>query len=482
MISFDRIGEDNNERQLLSSNSQDFNQKKEFMEASFEVLPRLNEIKFGSGVIDELLFLDLPRECRLPTGIMMLEYGNAVQESVYEQFRVVREGQMRIIFTADLKILCWEFCVRRHEDLFSRRLVAPQVNQLLQIAQKFQSTITESGTGEASQQNLQKNCSMFVAAGRQLAKRLELPSLNNMGFSKRHVRSLQISEVFNNMKGFMDFCEDQKLGPIEGMKIIHGSANPAKVQLQTRQDFEFLADIQGLSSSWNTCNKPVAQQQGQGNQQSNDNEMVSRGALSGSAEAALNFSNFQNHLARQNSINSNSNSQQDAISSYSNLNQICSSSSVIGSSVQNLPARGFTKPHLLHPRNHFQTSHRQILQNTNKGDTGSRPQKQCHSGQSASGSGEGERPGFGVSSSGAGTFDVYGSEGANRSVTTTSDSHSGTPNSESSAAGNYQKAPVVAHNVQLSEEFFQGMVNEFAESGYFSSDLEDAMPFNSREK
>jgi hypothetical protein len=48
--------------------------------------------------------LDLPREYRFPSGIMMLEYGKAVQESVYEQLRVVREGQLRIIFTHDLKV------------------------------------------------------------------------------------------------------------------------------------------------------------------------------------------------------------------------------------------------------------------------------------------------------------------------------------------------------------------------------------------
>ena len=62
-----------------------------FTEATYEVLPRLNEIKFGSGVIDELLFLDLPRETRL-------------EESVYEPLRVVREGQLHIIFTQDLKV------------------------------------------------------------------------------------------------------------------------------------------------------------------------------------------------------------------------------------------------------------------------------------------------------------------------------------------------------------------------------------------
>lgn len=74
-------------------------------EATFEVLPRLNEIKFGSGVIDELLFLDLPKEYRTSTGLMVLEYAKAVQESVHEQLRVVREGHLRIVFAQDLKVL-----------------------------------------------------------------------------------------------------------------------------------------------------------------------------------------------------------------------------------------------------------------------------------------------------------------------------------------------------------------------------------------
>lgn len=88
----------------------------------------------------------------------MVEYSKAVQESIYEQLRVVHEGQLRIIFTPELKvnwevnltwiffvfifqfaflplsvpdhlqILSWEFCARRHEELLPRRLVAPQVN------------------------------------------------------------------------------------------------------------------------------------------------------------------------------------------------------------------------------------------------------------------------------------------------------------------------------------------------------------------
>ena len=73
-------------------------------EATFDVLARLNEIKFASGIIDEFLYLDLPRENRFSNGLMMLEYRKAVQETVHEQFRVIREGHLRIIFSQDLKV------------------------------------------------------------------------------------------------------------------------------------------------------------------------------------------------------------------------------------------------------------------------------------------------------------------------------------------------------------------------------------------
>ena len=73
-------------------------------EASFEVLPRLNKIKFDSGVVDELLFLDMPQEHRLPSGILLLEYAKVTQQTVYDHLRVVREGQLRIKFTPDLKV------------------------------------------------------------------------------------------------------------------------------------------------------------------------------------------------------------------------------------------------------------------------------------------------------------------------------------------------------------------------------------------
>lgn len=55
-------------------------------------------------MLDEFLFLDLPQTCKTPSGLV-LEYGKAVQESVYEHCRVVHEGILRISFGHDLKVL-----------------------------------------------------------------------------------------------------------------------------------------------------------------------------------------------------------------------------------------------------------------------------------------------------------------------------------------------------------------------------------------
>lgn len=75
-----------------------------FAEVIYETFPRLFKTKFESGMLDEILFLGLPREHRLPSGLIMLEYGKAVQESIYENFRIVHEGPLRVIFRPDLKV------------------------------------------------------------------------------------------------------------------------------------------------------------------------------------------------------------------------------------------------------------------------------------------------------------------------------------------------------------------------------------------
>ncbi|XP_050220676.1 probable transcriptional regulator SLK2 [Mercurialis annua] len=473
-------------------------------EATFEVLPRLDEIKFGSGVIDELLFLDLPRECRFPSGVMMLEYGKAVQESVYEQLRVVREGQLRIIFTHDLKILSWEFCARRHEELLPRRVVAPQVNQLVQVAQKCQSTIAESGADGVSQQDLQTNSNMVLTAGRQLAKTLELQSLNDLGFSKRYVRCLQISEVVNSMKDLIDFCREHKAGPIEGLKNYPRHSSLGKLQMQKMQEMEQLANVQGLPTDRNTLNKLMALHPGINNHVGNNPSMAGRGALSGSAQAALALTNYQNLLIRQNSMNSNSSShQQEGGSPFNNSSQSPSSNfqgpgAFVPGSLQNLPASGFSSSQItpqqpqqqhrtlsgnnLLQQNHSQSSpgnqalHQQMIQQLLQemsNNSGGGVQQHSLSGQNGSVSMGRNGVCFGSNSAPSPAMSGHAPSRSN--------SFKATSNDSSAAAGNSgfnQKVTDLAQNLHLQDDIVSDIAHEFTENGLFNSgDLDDNMGY-----
>lgn len=185
-------------------------------EATFEVLPRLFKIKYESGTLEELLYVDMPCEYPVASGQIVLDYAKAIQESVFEQLRVVREGQLRVVFSSDLKICSWEFCARRHEELIPRRLLIPQVSQLGAAAQKYQAA-TQNASSGLSVPELQNNCNMFLSSARQLAKALEVPLVNDLGYTKRYVRCLQISEVVNCMKDLIDYSRHTRTGPMESL-------------------------------------------------------------------------------------------------------------------------------------------------------------------------------------------------------------------------------------------------------------------------
>ncbi|KAL7107177.1 hypothetical protein ACP275_06G037900 [Erythranthe tilingii] len=481
-------------------------------EATFEVLPRLNEIKFGSGVIDELLFLDLPRECRFPSGMMMLEYAKAVQESVYEQLRVVREGQLRIMFTPDLKILSWEFCARRHEELLPRRLVAPQVNQLLQVAQKCQSTISESGPDGISQPDLQANSAMVVTAGRQLARSLELQSLNDLGFSKRYVRCLQIAEVVNSMKDLMDFSTEQKIGAIEGLKNFPRHPSATKIHMQKMQEVEQGGGGGGPPDDRSTLNKLMALHPGlngsinnnnnnnSNNNNSNNNNqqhLVGRGgggAVNGTAQAARALSNYQNLLMRQNSMNSNP-QQQEPSSPFNNTPGTLQHNSPVSGQAsqvqqqQHSPTRnGLLQQNQAQGGSSGGSSQalqqqmiHQLLQDMTNKKNGTVPVQQNHQGGGGSMSNDGGGLGYRASQAMTSAGKETGN-GAGYHPPSRSNSFKTASNSESPApAGNVgfgQKSSDLSDNLQLSDEFVSDVAHEFAENGFFNNDLDDNMNFS----
>lgn len=302
-----------------------------------------------------------------------------------------------------------------------------------------------------------------VTASRQLAKSLELQSLNDLGFSKRYVRCLQIAEVVNSMKDLIDFCRNSEVGPIEGLKSYQRHASTSKLQMQRIQEVEQqLTGIQGLPTDRNTIGKLMAMQQPginthiMGNiHNMNMTANNTRGSLGGPSPAALALTNYQSVMMRQNSMNSNPNPHhpQEASSSLNN-NPIQSPSPSFQGSMHSISAGGF-------PGNKAAGQQKMMLggQNVNPNPT-------------ASGVGYGnlETPSTPALSSNV-------SGGGGPTLSKSSSFKAEPSNSESSAAGGggfNQKAPYLP---QMVDDIVPDLPHDFAENMFFSSDIDDNLGF-----
>ncbi|XP_022774728.1 transcriptional corepressor SEUSS-like isoform X2 [Durio zibethinus] len=266
-------------------------------ETTVEVLPRLFKIKYDSGTLEELLYVDMPREYHNANGQIVLDYAKAIQESVFEHLRVVRDGQLRIVFSPDLKICSWEFCARRHEELIPRRLIISQVSQLGAAAQKYQAS-AQNASSNLSALDLQSNCNMFVASARQLAKALDVPLVNDLGYTKRYVRCLQISEVVNSMKDLIDYSRETGMGPMESLAKFPRRSSPSSARHNSAQQTQGQQQVTGENAN----NDPHSIQSTV-LQPSSSNGVAS---VNNSQDAASTFTSASTivGLLRQNSMNS----------------------------------------------------------------------------------------------------------------------------------------------------------------------------------
>lgn len=298
----------------------------------------------------------------------------------------------------------------------------------------------------------------------------------------------------------------------ESLKNYPRFATAGKLQMQKMQEMEQLANVQGLPTDRNTLNKLMALNPGINNQINNNHNMANRGALSGSAQAALALSNYQNILMRQNSMNSSPGSlQREGSSSFNNSNQSPSSAlqgaatTLIPGSMQNSPVSGFPSPHLppqqqqpqqhlqqrslsansLLQQNHSQGSQgnqaiqqqmiQQLLQDMSNNNGGVQPQSL--GGPNANGIAK-NGLGFGGHSPHitGGSANVSGNNGP----VSRSNSFKGASNSDSSAAGGNngfnQRASDMAQNLHL-QDVVQDIGHEFTDNSLFNSDLDDNMGF-----
>jgi len=299
----------------------------------------------------------------------------------------------------------------------------------------------------------------------------------------------------------------------EGLKSYPRHATAAKLQMQKMQEMEQLASVQGLPTDRNTINKLMALHPGINNHVNSNNQMVGRGALSGSAQAALALTNYQNLLMRQNSMNSNSCSlQQEAASPFSNSNQSPSSNfqgaaNFIQGSMQNLPVSGFSSPHPP-PQQPQQLQQRSLSSNSllqqslprsSHGNQTLQPQMihqllqemsnnsgggvQQHSISRQSGNGGVARMGLGFGSNSMATAPTAStvSVSAGGPAPSQSNSFKAPANSDSSAAGGNsgfnQKVPDLPQNLHLQDDIVSDIAHEFTENGFFNSDLDDNMGY-----
>ncbi|GAB2274010.1 hypothetical protein Dimus_008780 [Dionaea muscipula] len=187
-------------------------------EITAEALPRLYKINFDGGVVEELLHVELPCESILPSGLMVLESKSAVMETVYPNSCVFREGKLRIIFSQQLKILSWEFCAVRLEELVSHKSIAPRVDQLLDAAKTYQTSTEGSQWGIVPGQELHSNFNRIVGAGCQLANNLEVNTVRNFGFSEEAMRYFRVAEAGIHVGDLISYTFHNNLDPLATWK------------------------------------------------------------------------------------------------------------------------------------------------------------------------------------------------------------------------------------------------------------------------
>ncbi|KAF7099809.1 hypothetical protein CFC21_101398 [Triticum aestivum] len=298
-------------------------------EATSEILPRLCQIRFDHGVKDEYLFLDMPNEFRLPNGLLLLEHAKVVQKSIYEHQHVTHEGQLRIIFTPELKIMSWEFCSRKHDEYVTRKFLTDQVTHMLRATQNYQATVTKNGPAGLSNDEAQNACNQFASASRQLAKNIDHHSLNEHGLSKRYVRCLQISEVVNHMKDLIEFSHKNKLGPIEGLKNYSKLTAGPKLTVQNLHDSKAVKteisphvnnEVPGVGAISNNPQNPAAQSNYQHMLRSSSANQLLQQEASQNAAAMNSYQNmFRSSSANQGLLQQEASQNAAALNNYQNM-------------------------------------------------------------------------------------------------------------------------------------------------------------------
>mmetsp|Transcript_13200 Transcript_13200/g.31252 ORF Transcript_13200/g.31252 Transcript_13200/m.31252 type:complete len:564 (+) Transcript_13200:192-1883(+) len=205
-------------RWCVSSNSKSSGART--MVSSVEALPRLFQVKYESGLMEELLFLGQPQELYLPNGHIIVLFESLMEEAVFEELRVIRVGKLRILFNSMMKMRLWEFSIDGHCNLVPHRLILGKLQRLkdmnVEIQKRAMTVLNRSNqTPQQQEQILQGTIQEMLMLTNQMASSMEQVCVNDHGYSKRFMRSLQVADVINILQDLFVMCEQNPdMGPI----------------------------------------------------------------------------------------------------------------------------------------------------------------------------------------------------------------------------------------------------------------------------
>ncbi|WOG82109.1 hypothetical protein DCAR_0101271 [Daucus carota subsp. sativus] len=190
-------------------------------EVTAEMLPTLARVGHETGILQELLYVDMPSEHPRLSGEIAVHYNKATVELVYENLRIAHDGHLCVVFTPDQKITSWDFCIRNVEQYISGRSLLPQLHKLEFLSWNYNRAVRSTSSILQSSE-LKRHSEKLVEAASGLQKALNMPQVTDVGYTRRYLRCIEISEVVNCMGDVLDLSVATGLSPRMSLAVLGG--------------------------------------------------------------------------------------------------------------------------------------------------------------------------------------------------------------------------------------------------------------------
>jgi len=180
-----------------------------------KVLPRFFKLSYDGGMREMTYVLENPREYSMDSRTYLMNCTRTKMICVFDGSQVVTNGHLRVTFTQDLKILCWEFDAHKHQVLIPRTFLESNLAALTsQLENHYNSFPNSSAGGKSNNINQSTGASGSTGNISQMHV-LPQPPVNEYGITSQVMRCYEIAEVIASMEDLMDFSAVMGVSPME---------------------------------------------------------------------------------------------------------------------------------------------------------------------------------------------------------------------------------------------------------------------------